>query len=123
MNTAGERRRGEINLCMHSFEQQVNGKTAKQYKFLPFFTGDCSFEEPLAACGYSQGRDDDLDWEQANTGEKSSSDPWMPSGKDRDTGSGSPMRPSPHLNSLHKSAQLLKNQRILFFRINCHCVG
>uniref|UniRef100_A0A3Q1GRF6 Receptor-type tyrosine-protein phosphatase kappa n=1 Tax=Acanthochromis polyacanthus TaxID=80966 RepID=A0A3Q1GRF6_9TELE len=31
-------------------------------------------------CGYSQGRDDDLDWEQANTREKSPSDPWMPSG-------------------------------------------
>eukprot|EP00064_Thunnus_orientalis_P009402 superscaffoldBa00001190_g9426 len=42
--------------------------------------GDCNFEKPLAACGYSQGRDDDLDWEQANTREKSSSDPWMPSG-------------------------------------------
>ncbi|KAM7379626.1 hypothetical protein PAMP_005168 [Pampus punctatissimus] len=42
--------------------------------------GDCNFEKPLAACGYSQGRDDDLDWEQANTREKPSSDPWMPSG-------------------------------------------
>ncbi|XP_032387408.1 receptor-type tyrosine-protein phosphatase mu isoform X10 [Etheostoma spectabile] len=44
------------------------------------FKGDCNFEKPLAACGYSQGRDDDLDWEQANTREKSSSDPWMPPG-------------------------------------------
>ncbi|XP_030016691.1 receptor-type tyrosine-protein phosphatase mu isoform X6 [Sphaeramia orbicularis] len=44
------------------------------------FKGDCNFEKPLAACGYSQGRDDDLDWEQANTREKPSSDPWMPSG-------------------------------------------
>ncbi|KAG7525156.1 receptor-type tyrosine-protein phosphatase mu isoform X5 [Solea senegalensis] len=42
--------------------------------------GDCNFETPLAACGYSQGRDDDLEWEQANTREKPSSDPWMPSG-------------------------------------------
>uniref|UniRef100_A0A672IGT8 protein-tyrosine-phosphatase n=1 Tax=Salarias fasciatus TaxID=181472 RepID=A0A672IGT8_SALFA len=29
-------------------------------------TCDCNFEKPLAACGYSQGRDDDLDWEQVN---------------------------------------------------------
>ncbi|TNN88440.1 Receptor-type tyrosine-protein phosphatase mu [Liparis tanakae] len=41
--------------------------------------GDCNFEKPLAAYGYSQGRDDDLDWEQINTREKPSSDPWMPS--------------------------------------------
>uniref|UniRef100_A0A3P8WMT0 Receptor-type tyrosine-protein phosphatase kappa n=1 Tax=Cynoglossus semilaevis TaxID=244447 RepID=A0A3P8WMT0_CYNSE len=41
---------------------------------------DCDFEKPLTACGYSQGRDDDLEWEQANTKEKPSSDPWMPSG-------------------------------------------
>ncbi|XP_062337330.1 receptor-type tyrosine-protein phosphatase mu-like isoform X3 [Osmerus eperlanus] len=44
------------------------------------FKGDCDFEKPLAACGYSQGREDDLDWEQANTREKPSSDPWMPAG-------------------------------------------
>ncbi|XP_026006221.1 protein tyrosine phosphatase receptor type Ma [Astatotilapia calliptera] len=44
------------------------------------FKGDCTFEKPLAVCGYSQGRDDDLDWEQVNTREKSPSDPWMPSG-------------------------------------------
>uniref|UniRef100_A0A672YVK8 protein-tyrosine-phosphatase n=1 Tax=Sphaeramia orbicularis TaxID=375764 RepID=A0A672YVK8_9TELE len=50
------------------------------YEFLPLVAGDCNFEKPLAACGYSQGRDDDLDWEQANTREKPSSDPWMPSG-------------------------------------------
>uniref|UniRef100_A0A3P9LPA4 protein-tyrosine-phosphatase n=1 Tax=Oryzias latipes TaxID=8090 RepID=A0A3P9LPA4_ORYLA len=43
------------------------------------FKGDCNFEKPLEACGYSQGRDDDLDWEQANTRERPSSDPWMPS--------------------------------------------
>uniref|UniRef100_A0A8C9TBE1 Receptor-type tyrosine-protein phosphatase kappa n=1 Tax=Scleropages formosus TaxID=113540 RepID=A0A8C9TBE1_SCLFO len=42
--------------------------------------GDCDFEKPYTACGYSQGKDDDLDWEQANTREKPSSDPWMPSG-------------------------------------------
>ncbi|XP_061694525.1 receptor-type tyrosine-protein phosphatase mu-like isoform X8 [Syngnathoides biaculeatus] len=44
------------------------------------FKGDCNFAKPLAACGYSQGRDDDLDWEQVNTREKPSFDPWMPSG-------------------------------------------
>ncbi|XP_047224870.1 receptor-type tyrosine-protein phosphatase mu-like isoform X3 [Girardinichthys multiradiatus] len=44
------------------------------------FKGDCNFEKPLAACGYSQGRDDDLDWEQVNSREKTSSDPWMPLG-------------------------------------------
>ncbi|XP_055084643.1 protein tyrosine phosphatase receptor type Ma isoform X3 [Periophthalmus magnuspinnatus] len=45
------------------------------------FKGDCNFERPLSACGYSQGREDDLDWEQISTREKSSStDPWMPSG-------------------------------------------
>uniref|UniRef100_A0A6Q2WSZ9 protein-tyrosine-phosphatase n=1 Tax=Esox lucius TaxID=8010 RepID=A0A6Q2WSZ9_ESOLU len=40
----------------------------------------CSFERPLAACGYTQGREDDLDWEQVNTREKPSSHPWMPPG-------------------------------------------
>uniref|UniRef100_A0A8C9YKP1 protein-tyrosine-phosphatase n=1 Tax=Sander lucioperca TaxID=283035 RepID=A0A8C9YKP1_SANLU len=30
--------------------------------------------------GFCQGRDDDLEWEQANTREKPSSDPWMPPG-------------------------------------------
>lgn len=61
-------------------------KLHNHINFFPFVTGDCNFEKPLAACGYSQGRDDDLDWEQASTREKSSSDPWMPSGKDNDTG-------------------------------------
>ncbi|KAL0966943.1 hypothetical protein UPYG_G00302550 [Umbra pygmaea] len=41
-------------------------------------TGDCNFEKPLAACGYTQGREDDLDWEQANTRDTPSADPWMP---------------------------------------------
>uniref|UniRef100_A0AAY4CYE0 Receptor-type tyrosine-protein phosphatase kappa n=1 Tax=Denticeps clupeoides TaxID=299321 RepID=A0AAY4CYE0_9TELE len=44
------------------------------------YKGDCNFEKPFSACGYSQGRDDDLEWEQANTNEKPSSDPWMPAG-------------------------------------------
>ncbi|KAK6311214.1 hypothetical protein J4Q44_G00192690 [Coregonus suidteri] len=39
---------------------------------------DCDFEKPFETCGYSQGREDDLDWEQINTREKPSADPWMP---------------------------------------------
>ncbi|XP_045570404.1 receptor-type tyrosine-protein phosphatase mu isoform X3 [Salmo salar] len=42
------------------------------------YKGDCDFVKPFAACGYSQGREDDLDWEQANTREKPTADPWMP---------------------------------------------
>ncbi|XP_064869712.1 receptor-type tyrosine-protein phosphatase mu, partial [Oncorhynchus nerka] len=42
------------------------------------YKGDCEFDKPFAACGYSQGREDDLDWEQANTREKPTADPWMP---------------------------------------------
>uniref|UniRef100_A0AAZ3RY68 Receptor-type tyrosine-protein phosphatase kappa n=1 Tax=Oncorhynchus tshawytscha TaxID=74940 RepID=A0AAZ3RY68_ONCTS len=45
---------------------------------LSFVTGDCEFDKPFAACGYSQGREDDLDWEQANTRVKPTADPWMP---------------------------------------------
>ncbi|MGH0160117.1 UNVERIFIED_CONTAM: hypothetical protein FKN15_047088 [Acipenser sinensis] len=41
--------------------------------------GDCSFDESYTTCGYSQAKDDDLDWEQVNTNVKPSSDPWMPS--------------------------------------------
>ncbi|CAL8320964.1 unnamed protein product [Arctogadus glacialis] len=41
--------------------------------------GDCNFEKPLAGCGYSQGREDDLDWEQVIAREKPSPDPWTPS--------------------------------------------
>uniref|UniRef100_A0A8C8JP11 Receptor-type tyrosine-protein phosphatase kappa n=1 Tax=Oncorhynchus tshawytscha TaxID=74940 RepID=A0A8C8JP11_ONCTS len=42
------------------------------------FKGDCDFEVPYTACGYSQGKDDDFEWEQANTMEKPSPNPWMP---------------------------------------------
>ncbi|XP_048106258.1 LOW QUALITY PROTEIN: receptor-type tyrosine-protein phosphatase mu-like [Alosa alosa] len=42
------------------------------------FKGDCDFERPYSSCGYSQGRDDDLDWEQANTLDKPPTDQWMP---------------------------------------------
>ncbi|XP_070988162.1 receptor-type tyrosine-protein phosphatase mu-like [Oncorhynchus clarkii lewisi] len=42
------------------------------------YKGDCDFDKPFAACGYSQGREDDLDWEQANTRVKPTADPWMP---------------------------------------------
>ncbi|GAA6098757.1 receptor-type tyrosine-protein phosphatase mu-like isoform X1 [Tachysurus ichikawai] len=43
--------------------------------------GDCNFEKPFGACGYSQGRDDDLEWEQVNTKEKPSANQWMPPGE------------------------------------------
>ncbi|XP_074058178.1 receptor-type tyrosine-protein phosphatase mu [Macrotis lagotis] len=43
------------------------------------FSGGCSFDEPFTTCGYSQGKDDDFDWEWVNTLTKPS-DPWMPSG-------------------------------------------
>ncbi|XP_042164113.1 receptor-type tyrosine-protein phosphatase mu-like isoform X2 [Oncorhynchus tshawytscha] len=42
------------------------------------YKGDCKFDKPFAACGYTQGREDDLDWEQANTRVKPTADPWMP---------------------------------------------
>ncbi|XP_076151628.1 receptor-type tyrosine-protein phosphatase mu-like [Alosa pseudoharengus] len=45
------------------------------------FKGDCDFERPYSSCGYSQGRDDDLDWEQANTLDKPPTDQWMPKGE------------------------------------------
>ncbi|XP_063062823.1 protein tyrosine phosphatase receptor type Ma isoform X3 [Engraulis encrasicolus] len=44
------------------------------------FKGDCNFERPYTSCGYTQGKDDDFDWEQGNTKERPSSDPWVPSG-------------------------------------------
>ncbi|XP_042566104.1 protein tyrosine phosphatase receptor type Ma isoform X5 [Clupea harengus] len=44
------------------------------------FKGDCNFERPYTSCGYTQGKDDDFDWEQGNTKERSSSDPWVPAG-------------------------------------------
>ncbi|XP_035287447.1 receptor-type tyrosine-protein phosphatase mu-like isoform X5 [Anguilla anguilla] len=44
------------------------------------FKGDCDFENSYTACGYSQGKEDDLDWEQLNTVEKPSTDPWIPTG-------------------------------------------
>ncbi|XP_056599123.1 receptor-type tyrosine-protein phosphatase mu-like isoform X1 [Triplophysa dalaica] len=44
------------------------------------YKGDCDFQKPFTSCGYTQGRDDDLDWEQFDTSEKPSLDPWMPPG-------------------------------------------
>ncbi|XP_048872095.1 receptor-type tyrosine-protein phosphatase mu-like isoform X1 [Brienomyrus brachyistius] len=44
------------------------------------FKGACNFEKPYTSCGYIQGKDDDLDWEQVNTKEKPSLDPLMPAG-------------------------------------------
>ncbi|RXN39262.1 receptor-type tyrosine- phosphatase mu-like protein [Labeo rohita] len=40
---------------------------------------DCLLEKSYTDCGYSQGKDDDFDWEQINTKQKPSSDPWVPS--------------------------------------------
>uniref|UniRef100_A0A672MME9 Receptor-type tyrosine-protein phosphatase kappa n=1 Tax=Sinocyclocheilus grahami TaxID=75366 RepID=A0A672MME9_SINGR len=37
-------------------------------------------QKPYTVCGYSQGKDDDFDWEQINTKQKPSSEPWLPSG-------------------------------------------
>ncbi|KAF4090043.1 hypothetical protein AMELA_G00045160 [Ameiurus melas] len=42
------------------------------------FRGDCNFERPYSECGYSQGNDDDFDWEQVNTKLRPSADPWIP---------------------------------------------
>ncbi|KAA0705114.1 Receptor-type tyrosine-protein phosphatase mu [Triplophysa tibetana] len=39
---------------------------------------DCLSERSYSVCGYSQGKDDDLDWEQMNTRQKPSSDSWVP---------------------------------------------
>ncbi|XP_036445638.1 protein tyrosine phosphatase receptor type Ma isoform X9 [Colossoma macropomum] len=44
------------------------------------FRGDCNFERPYTECGYSQGKDDDFDWEQVNTKQRPSTDPWIPAG-------------------------------------------
>ncbi|XP_026061165.1 receptor-type tyrosine-protein phosphatase mu-like isoform X4 [Carassius auratus] len=44
------------------------------------FKGDCDFKKPFSSCGYTQGRDDELDWEQMDTSERPSIDPWVPSG-------------------------------------------
>uniref|UniRef100_A0A9J7Z5R3 Receptor-type tyrosine-protein phosphatase kappa n=1 Tax=Cyprinus carpio carpio TaxID=630221 RepID=A0A9J7Z5R3_CYPCA len=46
----------------------------------PFVAGDCDFKKPFSSCGYTQGRDDELDWEQIDTSEKPSLDPWVPPG-------------------------------------------
>ncbi|XP_059391454.1 receptor-type tyrosine-protein phosphatase mu-like isoform X1 [Carassius carassius] len=41
---------------------------------------DCLLEKSYTDCGYSQGKDDDFDWEQINTRQKPSSESWLPSG-------------------------------------------
>ncbi|RXN21698.1 receptor-type tyrosine- phosphatase mu-like protein [Labeo rohita] len=46
-------------------------------------TEDCLLEKSYTDCGYSQGKDDDFDWEQINTKQKPSSDPWVPSAYDQ----------------------------------------
>jgi len=45
-----------------------------------YFTGCCTFDEPLSSCGYSQSDDDDLNWDQVNAPIKPSSGQGMPSG-------------------------------------------
>ncbi|XDV28358.1 hypothetical protein PO909_031685 [Leuciscus waleckii] len=54
------------------------GKGADDVNVCRSVAGDCDFEKPFSSCGYTQGRDDDLDWEQVDTSEKPSLDPWMP---------------------------------------------
>lgn len=54
-------------------------------------SGDCNFERPYTACGYSQGKDDHFDWEQANTKERPSPNPWMPTGQSSSSSSFSPL--------------------------------
>lgn len=49
--------------------------------FFFFSSGDCNFERPYSECGYSQGKDDDFDWEQVNTKLRPSTDPWVPAGQ------------------------------------------
>ncbi|XP_048021331.1 protein tyrosine phosphatase receptor type Ma isoform X6 [Megalobrama amblycephala] len=44
------------------------------------FQDDCLLEKSYTECGYSQIKDDDFDWEQVNTKQKPSSDPWVPAG-------------------------------------------
>ncbi|XP_026121820.1 receptor-type tyrosine-protein phosphatase mu-like, partial [Carassius auratus] len=57
-----------------------NWKSADNINVFPFFAGDCDFKKPFSSCGYTQGRDDELDWEQMDTSERPSMDPWVPSG-------------------------------------------
>lgn len=64
-----------------SFPGRGNGKSADNINVCPFVAGDCDFEKPFSSCGYTQGRDDDLDWEQMDTSEKPSLDPWVPPGE------------------------------------------
>uniref|UniRef100_A0A4W5KY26 MAM domain-containing protein n=1 Tax=Hucho hucho TaxID=62062 RepID=A0A4W5KY26_9TELE len=63
------------------------------------FKGDCNFERPYTACGYSQGKDDDFEWEQANTKERPSSNPWMP------TGQSPPPHPPPTTTTKQKAPE------------------
>uniref|UniRef100_A0A9J8CTU5 protein-tyrosine-phosphatase n=1 Tax=Cyprinus carpio carpio TaxID=630221 RepID=A0A9J8CTU5_CYPCA len=57
-----------------------NGKSTDNINVCPFVAGDCDFKKPFSSCGYTQGRDDELDWEQIDTSEKPSLDPWVPPG-------------------------------------------
>lgn len=62
----------ELRMCFPSVNQLY---------VLIFSSGDCNFERPYSECGYSQGKDDDFDWEQVNTKLRPSTDPWIPAGQ------------------------------------------
>ncbi|MFT7816073.1 receptor-type tyrosine-protein phosphatase mu-like isoform X10, partial [Arapaima gigas] len=51
-----------------------------QINLLVFVTGACNFENSYVSCGYVQGKEDDLEWEQVNTKERPSQDPLVPTG-------------------------------------------
>ncbi|XP_056307109.1 protein tyrosine phosphatase receptor type Ma isoform X4 [Danio aesculapii] len=44
------------------------------------FHDECLLEKSYTDCGFSQGKDDDFDWEQINSRQKPSADPWVPTG-------------------------------------------
>lgn len=44
------------------------------------FHDECLLEKSYTDCGFSQGKDDDFDWEQINSRQKPSTDPWVPTG-------------------------------------------
>uniref|UniRef100_A0A8C2IJH8 protein-tyrosine-phosphatase n=1 Tax=Cyprinus carpio TaxID=7962 RepID=A0A8C2IJH8_CYPCA len=66
--------------CESLISRHGNGKSTDNINVCPFVAGDCDFKKPFSSCGYTQGRDDELDWEQIDTSEKPSLDPWVPPG-------------------------------------------
>ncbi|XP_039512287.1 protein tyrosine phosphatase receptor type Ma isoform X9 [Pimephales promelas] len=45
---------------------------------VPESQDDCLLQKSFSECGYTQGKDDDFNWEQMNTRQKPSPDPWLP---------------------------------------------